>query len=298
MIPLDLELAGLPGAVSAWFVEAEAPALVDPGPSTTLEALEARLVAAGVPLEEIRHVLLTHVHLDHAGAAGHLAARLPRVQVHVHEDAARHLADPGRLVASTRRTFGEDHDRLWGEVRPVPADRIRPWRPEERRRTAGGLRGLATPGHVDHHVAWLDEADGTLLAGDALGIVLDPAAPTHPPTPPPGVDLDAWRRTLEYVASVGPARVAVAHFGLHDGVQGLVSALGERLDALEARVERALDRGRDEDDARVYEDEVRAELSRTLPRERVDRYFDVFRAATDYEGVVRYVRKTRKREGG
>lgn len=295
---LDLEHAGLPGAISAWLVEADGPALVDPGPSTTLEALEAGLEAVGLSLDEVRHVLLTHVHLDHAGATGHLTARLPRLRVHIHEEAARHLVEPARLVASTRRTFGAEHDRLWGEVRPVPADRIRAWRAEEGRE-AGGLRGLATPGHIDHHVAWLDERDGTLLAGDCMGIVLDPAAPSHPPTPPPGVDLAAWRRTLETVASVGPERVAVAHFGLHQEVEERVRQLRRRLDALESRVERALAAGRDEDDAEGYEQEVRAEQSRTLPRERVDRYFDAFRAATDYHGVVRYVRKRREsRERG
>lgn len=250
----------------------------------------------GASLDDVRHLLLTHVHLDHAGGAGHLAARLPDATVHAHEDGARHLVAPERLVASTRRTFGDAHDRLWGEVRPIPAHRIRGWRPEARSEP-DGIRGLATPGHIDHHVAWIDEREGTLFAGDALGIVLHPDAATHPATPPPGVDLEAWSDTLDLLASVGADRVAVAHVGLHGDVAGRIRSMREALDALVGRVRVALRKAVTEEDAGAWEEEVRERLARHRPREEVDRYFEVFRAATDYAGVARAIGRGRGPQG-
>jgi glyoxylase-like metal-dependent hydrolase (beta-lactamase superfamily II) len=264
--------------------------LIDPGPSTTLDALVAGLTAHGVALAELRHLCLTHVHLDHAGVAGHLIPRCPRLTVHVHEDGAPHLVDPYRLVTSTRRTFGDAHNRLWGEVRPVPGHRIRAWRPGERGPLAW-LRGLPTPGHIDHHVAWLRETDGTLVAGDALGIMLGPDAPVHPPTPPPAVDLEAWLGTLADLRAVGPERVVVSHFGVHDDVASRASELAEALTDLARRVRAALEAGDADADALRYEDDVRARLSEHLARERVDRYFDTFTAATDYAGMRRWIER-------
>lgn len=287
---VDLEHQGLEGAIGATLIAGDEPVLVDPGPATTLEALEAGLVSFGVPLSELRQLCLTHVHLDHAGAAGHLVARYPRLTVHVHVDAAPHLVDPTRLVASTRRTFGEAHDRLWGEVRPVPAARLRVWRPGERG-PLPWLRALPTPGHIDHHLAWLDEPDGTLVAGDALGIILAPGAPVHPPTPPPAVDLAAWLSTLDELVAVGPERAVVSHFGLHGDPRGRASELAGALVALAGRVRQALARGEADTDALRYEDEVRARLAEHLARERVDRYFDIFAAATDYAGMRRFLEK-------
>jgi glyoxylase-like metal-dependent hydrolase (beta-lactamase superfamily II) len=273
------------------------PAIVDPGPATTLERLEHGLARHGIGLGDLRHVLLTHVHLDHAGSTGHLAERNPELQVHVHREGAPHMADPERLVASTRRTFGEAHDRLWGEVRPVPADRIRTWEPGQRgplRR----LRALPTPGHIGHHVAYLDESDGTLFAGDSVGIILAPDAPTHPPTPPPAIDLAAWQGTLALIRGVAPERVAPTHFGVHGRVEERLGQLAERLGALESRVRAALESG-DEGDAEAFEQEVREAQAAHLSRERVDGYFDVFPAATDWAGVRRYIEKAagRREEG-
>lgn len=244
----------------------------------------------GLALEEIQHVALTHVHLDHAGATGHIVQEYPHVQVHVHEDGAPHMADPERLVASTRRTFAEDHDRLWGTVLPVPADRIRPWRQGERR-GPGGLRGIHTPGHIGHHLAWLDEGEGLMFAGDSLGIVLGAETPTHPPTPPPSVDLRDWFRTLDEIDVVGPERAAVTHFGIHGEVRARTADLRERLRSLALRVLDALAQGRVEDDAAAFDAESRALLAETIPRDRVDAYLDVFSAANDYRGVQRYVER-------
>lgn len=289
VIAIDLEHNGLPGAISTYLLTEPEPALVDPGPSTTLEALEHGLERAALRVTELRHLLLTHVHLDHAGVCGQLAAANPRLRVHVHEEGARHLVDPERLVASTRRVFGEDHDRLWGEVRAVPAERIAP---VELGRGAPlrAVRAIPTPGHIAHHLAYLHESSGTLFTGDALGIIVASGAPTHPPTPPPSFDPEAWRRTLEELRALNPERFAVAHFGVHSEFEARRVELLERLDALVARVSRALEGGR-LDDAERYEAEVRETLARYVDRERVDRYFDTFRARTDWEGVRFYLER-------
>lgn len=280
---IDLVHDGLPGAIGAYLVDGPEPCLVDPGPTPSLERLVDELAARGVGPRDLRHVLLTHVHLDHAGATGHLVERFPEAVVWVHADGAAHMAEPGKLVASTRRTFGEAHDRLWGEVRPVPSGRIRAWSPGDAD-PVPWIRPVSTPGHIAHHLAYLDGRDGTLLAGDSMGIVLSDDAPTHPPTPPPAVDLAAWAETLDRIDAVGPERFGAAHFGLHGDVPGRIEQLRTRLDALERRVGAALAAG-DDDAAERFEEEVREELAAHLDRARVDRYFDTFSAATDWHGV-------------
>lgn len=290
---IDLEHLGLEGAIAVYVLADGAggagaePALVDPGPSTTLERLTSELARLGIGADDLRHVILTHVHLDHAGSTGHLMEAYPKATVHVHVEGAPHMVDPTRLVASTRRTFGEAHDRLWGEVRPVPADRIRAWR-EGDANPLRHLRPVPTPGHIAHHLAYLDERDGTLFSGDAMGIVLSEAAPSHPPTPPPSVDLRAWSDTLDAITALGPERFGATHFGLHDDVPGRARQLREKLDALEARVRAAL-AGGDDADAQRFDGEVRAELAPFLGSEEVDRYFDMFKAATDWAGVRFYL---------
>lgn len=286
---LDLRHLELDGAIAAYVLLGDEPTVVDPGPSTTFPTLMEGLKELGVGARDLRHVALTHVHLDHAGSTGHVVQAFPRAVVHVHADGAPHMVDPTRLVASTRRTFGEAHDRLWGEVRPVPLDRIRPWRPGEPGPWKG-LRPLGTPGHIAHHVAYLDEGDGTLFSGDSMGIVLGGGAPTHPPTPPPAIDLRAWEGTLDRIEEVAPERFGATHFGLHGDVPGRVAQLRSRLAALERRVRDAMARGDDEDAGR-YDREVRDELAPFLGRDEVERYFDMFTAATDYAGVRFYLER-------
>ena len=285
---IDLVHLDLEGAICCYLLDAEEPTIVDPGPTTTLDRLVDELASRGVAPGDLRHVMLTHIHLDHAGATGHLLDIFPSAVVHVHEDGASHMVDPERLVASTRRTFGENHDRLWGEVKPVPADRIRAWRVGASGPWAG-LQPIPTPGHIAHHLAYLDERDGTLFSGDAMGIALA-GGPQHTPTPPPSVDLPAWGRTLEEIAGIGAERFGATHFGFHEDVEARRLQLAERLEALEARVRIALESG-DETDVDRYESEVRAELAPFMGEERVHQYFDMFPAATDWAGVAFYLKR-------
>ena len=277
---------GLEGAMASYLIDVDEPTLVDPGPTTTLDHLGEELLRLGVGPGDLRHVLLTHIHLDHAGATGHLVGRFPHAVVHVHEDGAAHMVDPEKLVASTRRTFGDAHDRLWGEMKPVPATRIRAWRAGEPGPWRG-LRPLSTPGHIQHHVSFLDERDGTLYAGDAMGNVLG-GAPPLPPTPPPAVNLRAWSRTLETIGQIAPARFGAAHFGFRSDVEACRTELARRLDAFEARVRQALAKG-NESDATAYELEVRAELAAFMGEEGAARYLGLFPATNDWAGVAFYL---------
>ena len=292
VIPIDLVHLGQPGTISSYWIDGTEPAVVDPGPSTSLQGLEAGLAAQGLGLADVCHLLLTHVHLDHAGCTGHLVQRYPHLVVHVHVDGAPHMVDPERLVSSTRRTFGDNHDRLWGEVLPVPKERIRAWEPSTRF-PIPGVRVFPTPGHIAHHVSYLAEGDGIFLAGDTLGVILAPGAPTHPPTPPPGLSVPAWLQTLDEIEPIGPDLIGPGHFGFHEDFAGRVRQMRERLLALQERVKEAMTTGDDSDRA-VFQSEVREELAEFRPRDEIDGYFDAFTAAGDWDGMRFYLERAER----
>jgi glyoxylase-like metal-dependent hydrolase (beta-lactamase superfamily II) len=181
--------------------------LVDPGPQSCEETLLAALGG-----ERPRALLLTHIHFDHAGAAGSLVRRWPDLDVYVHEVGAPHLANPARLVASAARLYGgEDGLRdTWGEVVPVPEDRLRVLSGGE---TVLGFHVLYTPGHASHHVSYLHEDSGRAFVGDMAGVRIPPAELTLAPTPPPDIDVEAWDRSLDAIAAWEPAELALTHFG-------------------------------------------------------------------------------------
>lgn len=199
-------------------------ALVDPGPSSCLPTL----------LEELgdwrpQALLLTHIHLDHAGACGSLARRWPDLQVYVHERGARHMADPSRLLDSAQRLYGADMDRLWGEFVAVPEAQLRILTGGERVSVDGTEFEVAyTPGHASHHVSYLCE--GTAFVGDVAGVRTAEGGPVIPPTPPPDIDIEAWHRSLELIAAWQPERLAMTHFGAASDVDAHLAELADRLD--------------------------------------------------------------------
>jgi glyoxylase-like metal-dependent hydrolase (beta-lactamase superfamily II) len=195
--------------------------IVDPGPAVTIDTL---LEALGD--WQPAKILLTHIHLDHAGATGALAERWPDAEVWVHERGARHMADPSRLMASATRIYGDDMDRLWGEMVPVPEERLRVLSGGER---IGPWRVEYTPGHAWHHVSYLHEPTGTALVGDVAGVRIADG-PILPPTPPPDIDLGAWHASLRTVAAWRPERIGVTHFGAWDDVEHHIETLHENLD--------------------------------------------------------------------
>jgi glyoxylase-like metal-dependent hydrolase (beta-lactamase superfamily II) len=230
--PIDLRHQGAERVIGSYLVETEdGPALFDCGPTTCIGTLEEKLAARGLELRELRHLLLSHIHLDHAGAAGVLVREHPGLQVHVSEIGAPHLVDPRRLEASARRLYGDAFDELWGELAPVPKQNVC---------IAGdrvvGLECFPTPGHASHHVCYLD-GDGTLYAGDACGVRIQPGRLVMPPTPPPEVDVDAWNRSLDEIERRRPKRLALIHFGIGEDVGRHLADLRARLAAWAALIE-------------------------------------------------------------
>jgi glyoxylase-like metal-dependent hydrolase (beta-lactamase superfamily II) len=212
--PIDLLHMGNERTIAAYVLDTDdGPALFDCGPATCIDALEAGLARHGLELTDIRHLLLSHIHLDHAGAAGTLVREHPSLQVHVSAVGAPHLVDPSRLERSARRLYQDSFDLLWGELAPVPEANVH---------VVGarvlGLDCFPTPGHATHHVCYLDH-DGTLYAGDAAGVRIFPGRFVMPPTPPPEFDLEAWQATLEELERRDPERLALIHWGVYDDVQ-------------------------------------------------------------------------------
>jgi glyoxylase-like metal-dependent hydrolase (beta-lactamase superfamily II) len=212
--PIDLFHQGNARTIAAYVVDTDdGPALFDCGPTTTVSALKDGLTQHGLELTDVRHLLLSHIHLDHAGAAGVLVREHPTLQVHVSEIGAPHLVAPERLERSARRLYGDTFDTLWGELAPVPEANVR---------VVGdrvlGLDCFPTPGHASHHVSYLDR-DGTLYAGDAAGVRIQPGRFVMPPTPPPEFDLDTWQQTLEEIERRDPERLALIHWGVADDPQ-------------------------------------------------------------------------------
>jgi glyoxylase-like metal-dependent hydrolase (beta-lactamase superfamily II) len=228
--PLDLHF-GLPRVIGVYLLDTDdGPALFDCGPATTVDALKRALAERGLELAELRHLLLSHIHLDHAGGAGVLVREHPGLQVHVSEIGAPHLVDPGRLERSARRLYGDSFDTLWGELAPVPEANVH---------LVGervlGLDCFPTRGHASHHVSYLD-GDGTLYAGDAAGVRIQPARHILPVSPPPDVDVEAWHRTIDAMEARRPQRLALIHFGVVDDPGEHVQRLRAQLDLWATRV--------------------------------------------------------------
>lgn len=236
MILLDVRHLGVERVIASYLVETDdGLALFDCGPTSTLENLRAALTAAGVAVGDLRHLLLSHIHLDHAGAAGPLVRENPSLRVHVSAVGAPHLVDPSRLERSARRLYGEHFDRLWGELAPVPETNI-----EIAGDRVVGLDCFPTVGHASHHISYLS-ADGTLLAGDAAGVRIVPSAYVMPPTPPPDIDVEGWYATIDEIERRGPARLALIHFGVVDDVGRHLGDLRERLGLWAERVRSGMD---------------------------------------------------------
>jgi glyoxylase-like metal-dependent hydrolase (beta-lactamase superfamily II) len=219
--------------VGAYLLETYAgPALFDCGPSTCVPALEAGLAERGLELTDVGHLLLSHIHLDHAGAAGTLVRKHPALRVHVSAVGAPHVVDPSRLERSARRLYGDAFDPLWGELLPVPEQNV-----EVAGERVLGLACFPSPGHASHHVCYLHD-DGTLYAGDAAGVRIPPARHVLPVCPPPELDVEAWFRTFEEIERRQPERLALIHFGVADSPSEHLALVREELAKWSERGER------------------------------------------------------------
>jgi glyoxylase-like metal-dependent hydrolase (beta-lactamase superfamily II) len=225
MEPIDLRHLGVERVIGVYLLETEdGPALFDCGPTTGVEQLKQGLHLRGLDLTDVRHLLLSHIHLDHAGAAGVLVREHPGLQVHVSELGAPHLVDPSKLEASARRLYGDAFDTLWGELAPVP---------EENVHTVGdrvlGVDCFPAPGHAAHHVVYVD-TDGNAYCGDAAGVRIQPRRLVLPPTPPPEVDVEGWHRTIDELERREPQALALIHFGVASDAKTHLAELRRRLD--------------------------------------------------------------------
>ncbi len=240
--------------------------LVDPGPTSCLPALEDGLRQRGLTLRDVRSLLLTHIHLDHAGAAGTIVERVPAIRVHVHERGAPHMVDPAKLLASATRLYGDQMDALWGAFLPVPAANVTVLTGGERIAAAGtSLRVAYTPGHAKHHVSYLDETTGVALVGDTGGIRVS-GDYLLAPTPPPDIDLAAWRDSLDAIEAWQPVSLFLTHFGEVTGAKAHLMRFRETLASQAEAVRQSLVAGNtDEERTRVFVEQMRREVRKAMP---------------------------------
>jgi glyoxylase-like metal-dependent hydrolase (beta-lactamase superfamily II) len=268
---IDLRHLGRARVIGAWRV---GDVIVDPGPSSCLDELLPALERTPP-----RVLALTHIHLDHAGATGSLLRRFPEAEVWVHERGARHVIDPSKLLASATRLYGADMERLWGEVLPVPGERVRVLRGGER---LGPFRVAYTPGHASHHVSYLHEPSGWAFTGDVTGVRIDGAC-VLAPTPPPDIDVHAWRASLELIEAWRPRSLAVTHFGAYDDVPGHMAELREQLE----RAQRLAATG----DEVAFASAIRASVAASSTGETAAAYEQAMRPEQSFHGLARYLER-------
>jgi len=292
---LDLDFLGVPRIIATVVIHGPGGAvLIDPGPSSTLPMLRAGLDHAGIALAEVRTILLTHIHLDHAGVTGTLVRENPALRVHVHEKGAPHLVDPTKLIASATRLWGDEMDRLWGEIRPVPKDNLVVLTGGERLSAGGRDLDVAyTPGHASHHVSFFNADSGIAFVGDAAGVRLPPAGVIVPPTPPPDIDLEAWRDSLRRIADWRPETIFITHFGPYAPVGTHLTEMAAQTELTSGLVKASLARpGTDEEREAWFADEIRRDLRRRTSEADAHAYEVAGRFDLSWRGLARYWRKT------
>jgi len=271
---IDAMHLGRPRVIGAWLVD---DVVIDPGPTSCLDTL-----LEGLGDVRPRALLLTHIHLDHAGASGALVERWPDLEVYVHERGVRHMASPERLVESARMLYGEDMDRLWGEMLPVPEANLHVLHGDESL-FDGAFEVAYTPGHASHHVSFLHTEDGTAFVGDVGGVRIDGTPLTIPPSPPPDIDVEQWHASIGRVAAWKPRRLVMTHFGSAEDVDAHLGELSERLDEWAAFA-------RDQD-REAFVDRVRSEIGERVDPETAAAYEQAAPPDQLYAGLERYWRK-------
>jgi glyoxylase-like metal-dependent hydrolase (beta-lactamase superfamily II) len=278
---IDVHHLGLEKVVCAWVV---GDVIVDPGP----ESASARLLAALGDWRP-RALLLTHIHLDHAGATGALVRRWPDLDVYVHERGAPHVVDPAKLLASAGRLYGEENmGPMWGEVLPVPAERVRALSGGETIPLSGGFRVAYTPGHASHHVTYLHEDSGRAFTGDTAGVRIPPAEVTIAPTPPPDIDVEAWERSLDAIAAWQPASLGLTHFGAVADAPAQLEAVRESLHTFAALAQRAGEA--------TVQAAVKDAVARAADKQLAAAYEAAVPAHHVSQGLARYWRKRAERD--
>jgi glyoxylase-like metal-dependent hydrolase (beta-lactamase superfamily II) len=290
---IDLGFQGQPEVIAAYLLrDSGENALVEIGPTSSFDTLIAGLQRSGVDPATISKVLVTHIHLDHAGASGTFLRHFPAARLFVHEFGVRHMIDPSRLVASATRIYGDMMDTLWGPIEPAPADRITGLSDGDTV-TIGStrLRAIYTPGHASHHVVYHDPARDEVFTGDVAAVRLWGHQYVRPPTPPPDIDLAKWTHSIGLVRSLHPQALYLTHYGRVTDVDWHLEQTHDRLYAWAEVVRRALEAGQDREqiiaELRAHGD---AEIARDVPDpSALERY----ELATPYymsvDGLLRYL---------
>ena len=290
---IDLEFLGRPKRIAAALLQgAGGAAIVDPGPTSCLPTLERALERAGAPLSTVSHLLLTHIHLDHAGAAGTIARRHPAIRVVVHRHGAVHLADPAKLLASATRLYGADMDRLWGAVEPVPASQLQIVDGGEVLDVAGRSVSVTyTPGHAKHHVTYFDPASGVAWVGDVAGVCID-GGYVLPPTPPPDIDLPGWRQSIERLEALQPETLFLTHFGPVTSPRVHLRVLADNLEMMAALARESLMMAGTEDEQKArFDDRLLRELRRHMDESQAQSYESAAAFGLSWAGLARYLRR-------
>ena len=294
---IDLNFMGKEHIIASFLLLGdESAALVETGPTTCVDNLMQGLKGNGVSSEDVRQVFLTHVHLDHAGASGNLAGLLPNATFYVHEIGYPHLVDPSKLMKSATRIYGERMEELWGEMRPVPEERLEALKGGEEIEVSGGtLTAHYTPGHAYHHLAYLDPDSGSLFAGDVAGIRLPGQSYVRPPTPPPEVDIDAWTQSIQEILKLSPDSILPTHFGRYEDVERHLGELEQRLQDWLLFVEERMDQGGTREEiSEELKDKGDAEmLTEGAGLEETDHYDLAGNYDMLVDGLMRYVSKQR-----
>jgi len=290
---IDLQFLGRSNVIASALVQGPGGvAIVDPGPTTCLGTLEQGLQAQGMRWEDVRHVMLTHIHLDHAGATGTIVREHPHITVLVHERGAKHMIDPERLLDSATRLYGADMDRLWGEFAAVPKSNVVSLSGGERIEAGGRTFDVAyTPGHASHHVSYFDASSGVAFVGDVAGVCAV-GGYVLPPTPPPDIDLEAWRTSVDRILEWSPSTLFLTHFGAVTRVRPHLAELLDNLALTSGTVRESLTApGTDEEKSDRFADWLRLELRRHMTDAAIDSY--VVAAGFKYQwfGLARYWRK-------
>jgi glyoxylase-like metal-dependent hydrolase (beta-lactamase superfamily II) len=291
---VDLNWVGHPRSIAAAVVRDNTiSALVDPGPASTIDTLRERLATLGLRVSDLSSILLTHIHLDHAGATGALVRENPRIQVYVHSRGAPHMIDPSKLLHSASRLYGAEMQRLFGEFLPVPKENLKVLEGGETISLgARRISVLYTPGHASHHVTYFDSADGTAFVGDTAGIFINGHPFILPATPPPDVNFELWKSSLDVIAGLHAKRLFLTHFSFSEKPEEHLARYGERLQhwrELSAKIFSGIP---DETAAmHRFAQEVAAEAAQFLSPQEISHY--VFNGALNlsWAGLARYHRK-------
>ena len=270
---IDVNFMGFPRVIATAVLQGpDGVALIDPGPSTCLDTLRASLEKHGMAVADVRAILLTHIHLDHAGATGSLIRENPEIAVYVHENGAPHMVSPKKLLASAARLYGNQMERLWGEFAPIPEANIR--------RLAGGERIDVSdrqldvayiPGHTSHHVGYFDSSSGVAFVGDTAGMRLGKELFATPPTPPPDIDVEAWVESVELIRRRQSSTLFVTHFGPHEDVSAHLDAFLEHLAAAKDLARTIIESdSSDEDKASEFTHQMQLYIRRYVPAQQTD----------------------------